>query len=123
MVAGLMNIYPCADRYRLAGPGEAGPRHAALVSRSPRVDISIGSIVGAFAVGYICRKVFADFVITAGIVVIGLGVAVFRGFLIPRLPIIMMFLHRDWRAMLANIPLNTQMTLAMPDEFRHGAVR
>jgi MFS family permease len=117
MVAGLMNFI-------LAPIGIALP---VLVKQARAMppwflgalgsSISIGSIVGAFAVGYICRKVFADFVITAGIVVIGLGVAVLPGIPNPALPIIMMFCI-GIGTMLANIPLHTQMTLAMPDEFR-----
>jgi len=80
-------------------------------------SVSFGTIIGALLVGWMCRKLFTDYVVVFGIVIVGLGVAVLPWIPNPALPVSMMFFI-GIGAMLANIPLNTQMALAMPDEYR-----
>ena len=80
-------------------------------------SISVGSILGAVAVGWICRKIVTDKVVVFGVMISGLGVAILPWIPNPALPLCMMFTI-GFGVMLANIPLNTQMTLAMPDEYR-----
>ena len=83
-------------------------------------SVSIGSIIGALTVGWLCRKMLADFVVVLGIVIIGLGIAILPWIPNPSLPLSMM-LFIGIGSMLANIPLHTQMALAMPDEYRSRA--
>lgn len=80
-------------------------------------SISVGTIIGALIVGYICKKFLADYVVVFGIMITGLGIAIMPWVPNPALPLSMMF-FMGVGLMLANIPLSTQTALAIPDEYR-----
>jgi len=80
-------------------------------------SVSVGIIAGALFVGWLCRRLFPDRVIVAGIVVVGVGLGVLPWIRDPVLPLVAMFCV-GVGLMMANLPLCSQSAIAMPDEYR-----
>lgn len=80
-------------------------------------SMSCGTIVGAIAVGWLCKQVFPDKLIAGGLVFTGVGLILLPLAVIPILPVCIMFLLGA-SLMFVNVPLGAQMTLATPDEYR-----
>ncbi|MFA6584733.1 MAG: MFS transporter [Elusimicrobiaceae bacterium] len=78
---------------------------------------SVGSILGALSVGWLCKKIFPDTSAVLGVIIVGIGIAALPWVPNPAMPVCMMFFFGAG-VMIMNIPVSTQMTLAMPDEYR-----
>ena len=80
-------------------------------------SLSLGSIVGSMVLGRLTKYFHSDVIIVGSVVVFGLGLSTVSIFSNPYLPILMMFIAGNAFVWI-NIPINTQSTLAMPDEYR-----
>ncbi|MBI4801514.1 MAG: MFS transporter [Elusimicrobia bacterium] len=89
-------------------PGFIGILNAALET---------GTILGSLVVGWLCRKIFTDKVIFAGIGLIGAGMAAL--FLVPgAYSVIAIMLMLGMAMMLVNVPLSVKLMAATPDNYR-----
>jgi len=80
-------------------------------------SISIGIIAGSLIVGRVCKIVWQDIVIMAGIIVMGIGFSLLPWMPGMLLPLLVMMFFGVGNAF-TNIPATAQPLIAMPDRFR-----
>jgi MFS transporter, DHA3 family, macrolide efflux protein len=80
-------------------------------------SVSMGAILGALTIGWMCKHLRVDFIIIAGVMLVGVGIGFMPWVPSAALPLSMMFLI-GFGASCANISIGTQEAIAIPDQYR-----